>query len=138
MELFRFFNTNGNTHPPSKLCEARWRILSRNLQRVDVFAVISIGFIGGVITSYISIGVGEILAVYLIFIFCKFKYCKCCYRHCFICMDRKLLSLGYISSIYARLSSLLLSCGRYLEGTLPVVLLGCYRLYTLSACSQFG
>lgn len=40
---------------------------SRNtLGCIDSFAICAIGFTGGAITSYISIGVGEMLAVYLI------------------------------------------------------------------------
>lgn len=36
------------------------------LTRIDVVALFLIGILGGIITSYISIGVGEMLAVYLI------------------------------------------------------------------------
>lgn len=36
------------------------------VRTIDVLSVCAIGFIGGAITSYISIGVGEMLAVYLI------------------------------------------------------------------------
>ena len=36
------------------------------LTRLDVVALFLIGMLGGMITSYISIGVGEMLAVYLI------------------------------------------------------------------------
>lgn len=46
----------------------RWAKLDRNLSPVtaDRYALALIGFIGGMITSWLSVGVGELVAVYLL------------------------------------------------------------------------